>query len=126
MIGQRSYAGTGDAIQYNKRFFHLSSMAPRAQTMPNRKLRPKPQWALEDSIRHSPGFGIVPELVRNDADWNAHRSDNIGKVRTKLLDKGLLVAWPGQEPAVKGEWVERTEEAQAMDDLTNVTVHGDA
>src|SRR5260370_41665384 len=63
MIGQRSYAGTGDAIQYNKRFFHLSSMAPRAQTMPNRKLRPKPQWALEDSIRHSPGFGIVSKAV---------------------------------------------------------------
>src|SRR6266567_5891568 len=66
MIGQRSYAGTGDAIQYNKRFFHLSSMAPRAQTMPNRKLRPKPQWALEDSIRHSPGFGIVPQGVRGN------------------------------------------------------------
>ena len=38
-------------------------------------------------------------------------SDNIGKVRTQLLDKGLLVARAGQEPAVKGEWVERTEEA---------------
>jgi hypothetical protein len=42
-----------------------------------------------------------------------------------LLDKGLLVTWTGQEPAVKREWVERTEEAQAMDDLTNKRVHRD-
>src|SRR6202521_4489981 len=67
----------------------------------------------------------VPELVRNDAGGDADRSDNIGKVRTKLLDKGLLVAWTGQEPAVKREWVERTEEAQTMDDLTNKRVHRD-
>jgi hypothetical protein len=67
----------------------------------------------------------VPELVRDDAGADADRSDNIGKVRTKLLNKGLLVAWTGQEPAVKREWVERTEEAQAMDDLTNEGVDRD-
>jgi hypothetical protein len=61
----------------------------------------------------------VPELVRNDAGVDTDSSDNIGKVRTQLLDKSLLVAWTGQEPTVKWEWVERTEEAQAMDDLTN-------
>jgi len=67
----------------------------------------------------------VPELVRNDADADADGSDNIGKVRTKLLDKGLLVAWTGQEAAVKREWVERAEEAQAMNDLTNKQVDRD-
>jgi hypothetical protein len=67
----------------------------------------------------------VPELVRNDAGRDADRNYNIGKVRTKLLDKGLLVAWTGQEPAVKREWVERTEEAQAMDNLTNKGVDRD-
>src|ERR1019366_8713508 len=67
----------------------------------------------------------VPELVRNDAGADADRSDNIGKVRTKLFDEGLLVAGTGQEPAVKREWVERTEEAQAMDDLTNKGVDRD-
>src|ERR1700687_840095 len=77
------------------------------------------------NLRHRPGRGIVPELVRNDAGGDADRSDNIGKVRTKLLDKGLLVAWTGQEPAVKRDWVERTEEAQAMDDLTNKGVDRD-
>jgi hypothetical protein len=67
----------------------------------------------------------VPELVRNDTGGSTGGRDNIGKVRTKLLDKGLLVAWTGQEPTVKREWVERTEEAQAMDDLTNKRVDRD-
>ena len=53
----------------------------------------------------------MPKLVRNDAGGNTDGSGNIGKVRTQLLDKGLLAAWAGQEPAVEREWVERTEEA---------------
>src|SRR3954449_13321099 len=61
----------------------------------------------------------VPQLVRNDAGGDTDGSDNIGKVRTQLLDKGLLVAWTSQESTVKRERVERTEEAQAMDDLAN-------
>ena len=48
----------------------------------------------------------MPELVRNDAAADADGSDNIGKVRTQLLDKGLLVARASQEPAVKRERVE--------------------
>ena len=52
----------------------------------------------------------VPELVRNDAGADADSGDNIGKVGTELLDEGLLVARAGQKPAVKREWVERTEE----------------
>ena len=63
------------------------------------------------SMRHSPGRGIVPELVRHDAGGDTDGSDNIGKVRTQLLDKGLLVARASQEPAVEREWIERTEEA---------------
>ena len=66
----------------------------------------------------------MPELVRDDAVGDTDCSDNIGKVRTQLLNKGLLVARAGQEPAVKWEWVERTEEAQTMDDLTNERVDG--
>ena len=42
-----------------------------------------------------------------------------------MLDKGLLVARTGQEPAVKRERVERTEEAQTMNDLTNKRVDRD-
>jgi hypothetical protein len=53
----------------------------------------------------------VPELVGNDAGADTDCIDNIGKVRTELLDKGLLVSRASQEPAVKREWVERTEEA---------------
>ena len=68
---------------------------------------------------------MCAELVRNDAGGDTDRSDNIRKVRTELLDKGLLVSRSGQEPAVKREWVERTEEAQAMDDLTNKRVDRD-
>jgi hypothetical protein len=64
----------------------------------------------------------MPELVRNDAGRDADCSDNIGKVRTQLLNKGLLVARAGQEPAVKRKRVERTEEAQTMDNLTNKRV----
>jgi len=63
------------------------------------------------NMRHSPGGGIVPELVRNDAGGDTGCSDNIGKVRTQLLDKGLLVTGAGQEPAVEREWIEGTEEA---------------
>src|SRR5512132_1923246 len=74
------------------------------------------------TTRHSPGRGIVPELVRNDAGADTDCSDNIGKVRTELLDKGLLVSRASQEPAVKRKWVERTEEAQTMNDLTNKRV----
>ena len=48
----------------------------------------------------------VPELVRDDAGGDTHGSDNIGKIRTQLLDKGLLVAGAGQESAVEREWVE--------------------
>src|SRR5579862_6814326 len=53
----------------------------------------------------------VPELVRNDARGDTHGSNDIGKIRAQLLHQGLLVAGAGQEPAVKREWVERTEEA---------------
>ena len=67
----------------------------------------------------------VPELVRNDAGWDADRSNNVGKVRTQLLDEGLLVSRASQEPAVKREWIERTEEAQTMNDLTNKRVDRD-
>src|SRR6516162_9482907 len=67
----------------------------------------------------------MSELVRNDAGADADRGDNIGKVRTELLDEGLLVARAGQEPAVKREWVERTEEAQTMNDLTNKRINRD-
>src|ERR1035438_1865652 len=73
---------------------------------------------------HLAGIG-VRELVRNDASGDAHGSNNIGKVRTQLLAQGLLVTRAGQEPVVKREWVERTEEAQAMDDLTDKRVDRD-
>lgn len=53
---------------------------------------------------------------------DTHGSDNIGKIRAQLLHKGLLVAGAGQEPAVKRERIERTEETQTMDDLTNKRV----
>jgi len=69
--------------------------------------------------KHSPGCCIVPELVRDDASGDADGGDNIGKVSTQLLDKGLLVARAGQEPAVKREGIERAEEAQTMNNLTD-------
>ena len=53
----------------------------------------------------------VPKLVRNDAGGDSDGSDNIGEVRTQLLDKSLFVAGAGQKPAVEREWIERTEEA---------------
>jgi hypothetical protein len=64
----------------------------------------------------------VPELVRNDAGGDTDGGHNIGKVRTQLLDKGLLIARASQKPAVKREWVERAEEAQTMNDLANKRV----
>ena len=64
----------------------------------------------------------MPELVRDDAGADADCSDNIGKVRTELLDKGLLVSRASQEPSIKREWVERTEEAQTMNELTDKRV----
>src|ERR1700693_3755331 len=67
----------------------------------------------------------VPELVGNDTGADTDCSNNIGKVSTELLDKGLLVSRASQEPAVKREWVERTEEAQTMNDLTNKRVDRD-
>lgn len=42
----------------------------------------------------------VPELVRDDAGGDTDGSDNIGKVGTQLLDKGLLVSRAGKKPAV--------------------------
>ena len=62
-------------------------------------------------MKHSPEWGIVSELVRNDAGTDTDRSDNIGKVRAQLLDKGLLAARAGQEPAIKWEGIKRAEEA---------------
>jgi hypothetical protein len=50
-------------------------------------------------------------LVRNDAGGDTDGSDNAGKIRAQLLEKCLLVARGGQEPAVEREWIERTEEA---------------
>ena len=49
-------------------------------------------------------FTEVPELVGNDTGADTDCSDNIGKVRTELLDKRLLVSRASQEPAVKREW----------------------
>jgi hypothetical protein len=63
--------------------------------------------------------------MRDDAGGDTGGSDNVGKVRTQSLDKGLLVSRAGQEPAVKREWIERTEEAQTMNDSTNKRVDGD-
>ena len=62
-------------------------------------------------MKHSPEWGIVPELVRNNAGTDTDRSDDVWKVSTELLDEGLLVARAGQEPAVKWERVEGAEEA---------------
>ena len=56
-------------------------------------------------------------MVRNDARGDTDGSDYIGKISTQLLDKGQLVAGAGQEPTVKRERVERTEEAQTMNEL---------
>ena len=67
----------------------------------------------------------MAELVRNDAGRDTNIRDNIGKVGTQLLDKGLLVARAGQEPAVEREWIERTEEAQTMNEFTGERVHRD-
>jgi hypothetical protein len=47
------------------------------------------------------------------------------KVRTQLLDKSVLVAGAGQESAVEREWIERTEEAQTMNEFTDERVHRD-
>src|SRR5438874_2382723 len=63
--------------------------------------------------------------MRNDAGGDTDGSDNIGKVRPELLDKRLLVSRACQESIVKREWVERTEEAQTMNDLTNKRVDRD-
>gem|GEM_PF-5343898 len=63
MIGQWPYAGTGDAVQYNKRFFHLSSMAARALDYAESQTPAKaPCEHSEGTIRHSPGFGIVATM----------------------------------------------------------------
>ena len=39
--------------------------------------------------------------------------------------KGLLAARAGQQTAVGREWIERTEEAQALDEFTNKRVYRD-
>jgi hypothetical protein len=67
----------------------------------------------------------MPELVRNDAGGDADCRDNIGKVRTQLLNKGLLVARSGQEPAVERERIKRAEEAKAMYECADEGVHRD-
>lgn len=63
--------------------------------------------------------------MRNDARGDTDGSDYIGKISTQLLDKGLLVAGAGQEPTVKRERVEGSEEAQTMNDLANKRVDRD-
>jgi hypothetical protein len=53
----------------------------------------------------------VPELVWHDASRDADGSDNVGEVRSELLEKSLFVAGAGQKPAIEREGIERTEEA---------------
>jgi hypothetical protein len=43
----------------------------------------------------------VPERCGHDAGGDTERRDNVGKVRTQLLDKGLLAARASQEAAVE-------------------------
>jgi hypothetical protein len=77
---------------------------------PERRLKPGMDGGLRAAFLISPLHHLrTPEILSKR--WGPPHSDNVGEVRTQLLDKGLLVARASQEPAVEREWIERTEEA---------------
>jgi hypothetical protein len=47
------------------------------------------------------------------------------EVSTELAYQGFPSAATGQQAAIRGQWIERAEEAETLDQLTHEGIHGD-
>ena len=84
-----------------------------------------PWDSLTRSSRHSPGRGIVAKLMGNDAFGNACLGTHLVQVSAQLADQGCPAAATGQQSAIRGRCIERTEEAKTLDESAHKRVDGD-
>ena len=63
--------------------------------------------------------------MRHDAGGNAGGSTDFVQVEAQLADQGSLAVGTGQQVAIGREGVERAEEAQALNELTDERVYRD-
>ena len=67
----------------------------------------------------------MTKLVRNDALSNARRGGNLVQVCTEVAQQGLLGTRAGQQSAIWGQRIERTEESETLDQFTHERVYWD-
>ena len=67
----------------------------------------------------------MSKLVRNDAGWDPCRRTDFMQVVAQLADQSGLAVGTGEQMAIKWKWVERAEEAQALDEFTDKRVYRD-
>jgi hypothetical protein len=79
---------------------------------------------IHSGAKHLTGIG-VSELVRNDALSNARRGGHLVQVSAEVAQQGLLGAGTGQQASVSRQRIERTEEAETLDQFTDEGVYGD-
>src|ERR1035437_2220316 len=79
---------------------------------------------LYAGTKHLSGIGVT-KLVRNDALRNACLGTYRMQVSADFTDQGFPGAGAGQQPAISGQRIERTEEAETLDQLTHEGVYGD-
>ena len=84
-----------------------------------------PWDSLTRSSRHSPGRGIVAEHVGDDEPGNAEGGSHFGQFGAEFAQQRAAIVTASQEQSVVRNGAQKSEEAQAVDKLTNGIVDRD-
>jgi hypothetical protein len=79
---------------------------------------------LYAGTKHLAGIGVA-KLVRNDAFGDACLGTHRMQVSAEGADQGIPGAGAGQQTAIAGQWIERTEETETLDQFTHERVYRD-
>jgi hypothetical protein len=74
--------------------------------------------------KHFSSVGM-PQLVGDDICGQTGRVTGQMQVIAEPGEERYSRSWPSQEPSVVRQWIQRTEEAQAMNEITNEGIDGD-
>src|SRR6516165_2154225 len=74
-------------------------------------------------MRHIPVFGIVTQLMRNNAGREAQSMADLMQVITQLTNQGFFGAWTGKEFSIRRYRIQGTKECEALYDFTDKRIH---
>jgi len=81
--------------------------------------------AAHTNSRHSPGGGIVSQLVRDNALGDPDSGDHVSPESAQLADERVAATGAGQEKAVGREGILGAQQAEAIYQPTNERIHRD-